>query len=68
MKNPCGAGWQPAADWQSAFSPERLQQRAKNARLFPMSSFEFGLFCLLGFALPVPILAWLDRVSTGKKR
>jgi hypothetical protein len=33
-----------------------------------MSSFEFGLFCLLGFAVPVPILAWLDRVASGKKR
>ncbi len=26
-----------------------------------MSSFGFGLFCLLGFTLPVPLLAWLDR-------
>jgi hypothetical protein len=33
----------------------------------PMSSFGFGLFCLLGFAMPVPILAWLDRVSTKRK-
>ena len=33
-----------------------------------MSAFEFGVLCLLGFAVPVPILAWLDRVSTGKKR
>jgi hypothetical protein len=32
-----------------------------------MGSFEFGLFCLLGFAVPVPILAWLDRVRKGKK-
>jgi hypothetical protein len=29
-----------------------------------MSSWEFGLFCLVGFTLPVPILAWLDRVSS----
>jgi hypothetical protein len=21
----------------------------------------FGLFCLLGFLLPVPLIAWLDR-------
>jgi len=26
-----------------------------------MSSFAFGLLCLISFALPVPILAWLDR-------
>jgi hypothetical protein len=28
-----------------------------------MTSFGFGLFCLLGFTLPVPLLAWLDRVD-----
>jgi hypothetical protein len=33
-----------------------------------MGSFEFGLFCLLSFAVPVPILSWLDRVSKGKQR
>jgi hypothetical protein len=32
-----------------------------------MTSFQFGLFCLLSFAVPVPILAWLDRASKGKK-
>jgi hypothetical protein len=32
-----------------------------------MSSFEFALLCLLGFAVPVPILAWLDRVPSAKK-
>jgi hypothetical protein len=26
-----------------------------------MSAFGFGLFCLFGFTLPVPLLAWLDR-------
>jgi hypothetical protein len=26
-----------------------------------MSSFGFGLLCLISFTLPVPILAWLDR-------
>lgn len=26
-----------------------------------MSSFGFAVFCLLSFAVPVPILAWLDR-------
>jgi len=31
-----------------------------------MSSFGFGLFCLLGFALPVPLLAWLDRPRRRK--
>jgi len=31
-----------------------------------MSSFGFGLFCLLGFALPVPLLAWLDRARRRK--
>jgi hypothetical protein len=29
-----------------------------------MSSVGFGLFCLLGFALPVPLLAWLDRAKS----
>jgi len=33
-----------------------------------MSSFEFAFFCLLSFALPVPILAWLDRAPKGRKR
>jgi len=27
-----------------------------------MTSFGFGLLCLISFTLPVPILAWLDRV------
>ena len=27
-----------------------------------MTSFAFGLMCLISFTLPVPILAWLDRV------
>ncbi len=31
-----------------------------------MSSFGFGLFCLLGFVLPVPLLAWLDRARRRK--
>ena len=31
-----------------------------------MSSFGFGLFCLLGFTLPVPLLAWLDRPRRRK--
>jgi hypothetical protein len=31
-----------------------------------MSSFGFGLFCLLGFTLPVPLLAWLDRERRRK--
>jgi hypothetical protein len=26
-----------------------------------MSAAGFGLFCLLGFLIPVPLLAWLDR-------
>jgi hypothetical protein len=33
-----------------------------------MSSFGFGLFCLLGFTLPVPVLAWLDRVGSTTMR
>jgi hypothetical protein len=32
-----------------------------------MTSTGFGLFCLLGFALPVPLLAWLDRVKTTSR-
>ena len=32
-----------------------------------MSSFGFGLFCLLGFTLPVPVLAWLDRVRSARR-
>jgi hypothetical protein len=31
-----------------------------------MSSFGFALFCLLGFTVPVPILAWLDRARRSK--
>jgi hypothetical protein len=31
-----------------------------------MSSVGFGLFCLLGFTLAVPLLAWLDRVRRPK--
>lgn len=31
-----------------------------------MTGFGFGLLCLISFALPVPILAWLDRVR-GKR-
>ena len=26
-----------------------------------MTSIGFGLFCFLGFLVPVPILTWLDR-------
>jgi len=26
-----------------------------------MTSLGFGLLCLISFAVPVPILAWLDR-------
>jgi len=32
-----------------------------------MSSFGFGLFCLLGFTLPVPLLAWLDRARRRRE-
>jgi hypothetical protein len=31
-----------------------------------MTSFQFGILCLISFTLPVPILAWLDRVR-GKR-
>src|SRR5690242_4528412 len=47
--------------------------RAAHARLLAITgglrvtSFQFGLFCLLSFAVPVPILAWLDRSRNGKK-
>ena len=47
--------------------------RAVRARLLAIigglrvNSFQFGLFCLLSFAVPVPILAWLDRRRNGKK-
>ena len=47
--------------------------RAARARLLAIArglrvtSFQFGLFCLLSFAVPVPILAWLDRSRNGKK-
>jgi len=27
----------------------------------PMTSQGFAIFCLVGFLLPVPLLAWLDR-------
>jgi hypothetical protein len=26
-----------------------------------MTATGFGLFCFIGFLLPVPLLAWLDR-------
>jgi hypothetical protein len=26
-----------------------------------MTAAQFAVFCLLGFTVPVPILAWLDR-------
>jgi hypothetical protein len=31
-----------------------------------MSAVGFGLFCLIGFLLPVPLLAWLDRPRRRK--
>ncbi len=31
-----------------------------------MTSQGFALFCLLGFLLPVPLIAWLDRPRRGK--
>ena len=31
-----------------------------------MTSFGFGLLCLISFTLPVPILAWLDRVRSRR--
>jgi hypothetical protein len=31
-----------------------------------MNAVGFGLFCLLGFTLPVPLLAWLDRPRRRK--
>jgi hypothetical protein len=33
-----------------------------------MTSFQFGLFCLLSFAVPVPLLAWLDRLSQRERK
>ena len=33
-----------------------------------MTTFGFGLFCLLGFTVPVPILAWLDRAPKSTPR
>jgi hypothetical protein len=31
-----------------------------------MTPVGFGLFCLIGFLLPVPFLAWLDRPRRRK--
>jgi hypothetical protein len=33
-----------------------------------MSETGFGLFCLLGFLIPVPLLAWLDRPRRSAPR
>jgi hypothetical protein len=32
-----------------------------------MSPQGFGLFCLIGFLLPVPLLAWLDRPPKNRE-
>jgi len=29
--------------------------------MLPMSATGFAVFCLFGFIVPVPLLAWLDR-------
>ena len=31
-----------------------------------MTASGFGLFCLLGFVIPVPLIAWLDRPRRSK--
>jgi hypothetical protein len=31
-----------------------------------MTSFGFGLLCLISFSVPVPILAWLDRLRSKR--
>ena len=31
-----------------------------------MSVTGFAIFCLVGFLLPVPLLAWLDRPRRGR--
>jgi hypothetical protein len=33
-----------------------------------MTSQAFAIFCFLGFLIPVPILAWLDRAPGPPKR
>jgi hypothetical protein len=33
-----------------------------------MSTEGFALFCFLGFILPVPLLAWLDRVDRARAK
>ena len=35
-----------------------LRNRCVEAQMTPAG---FAIFCLIGFLLPVPILAWLDR-------
>jgi hypothetical protein len=31
-----------------------------------MTSFGIGLLCLISFTVPVPILAWLDRLRSKR--
>jgi len=33
-----------------------------------MSAQGFAWFCLLGFLVPIPLLAWLDRPRGGPRR
>jgi hypothetical protein len=33
-----------------------------------MSATGFGVFCLLGFLFPVPLLAWLDRPRHARSK
>ncbi len=33
-----------------------------------MTATGFAIFALVGFLVPIPILAWLDRPRDGRKR
>ena len=41
--------------------PAACRTAQSDGESLPMTATGFGLFCFIGFLLPVPFLAWLDR-------
>ena len=53
---------------EEKFSGRAASAGFKTEDISFMTGVGFALFCLLGFAVPVPLLAWLDRPRHKTRR
>ena len=52
---------------RAAIRPAAAARAGWSCNTLPaMSASGFAIFCMIGFLVPVPILAWLDRPRGGR--